>query len=73
MGKLRHTGGHRGSREIRGGGHGKLGSRVQPKVTQVVLGTAEPGMLSGPGLPPAVTHPCTGAQLLRLQAQTGLP
>lgn len=38
-------------------GRGKLRSRAQPKVTQVVLGTAESGMLSGPGLTPAVTHP----------------
>lgn len=54
-------------------GHGDLGSGAEPKVTQVVLGAVEPGMLSGPGLPPALTHPCTGAQLLRLQRQAGLP
>lgn len=47
-GKLRHAGGMQRQR----GGHGEVGSRAQPKVTQVVLGTAEPGMLSGPGLPP---------------------
>lgn len=43
------------------GGHSELGSRVQSKVTQMVLGTAEPGMLSETGMPPAVTHPVPGS------------
>lgn len=57
----------------RGEGH-ELGNRAEPKVSQVVVGAAEPGMLPGPGLPPALTHPVPdSAQLLRLQAQAGLP
>lgn len=56
------------------GGDHELGNRAEPKVSQVVVGAAEPGMLPGPGLPPALTHPVPdSAQLLRLQAQAGLP